>query len=112
VEALHYIIPQLEACFRHQIEGKSLPTITSSRDAREIQVVLFEQIFGKLEKLELLSADVLFNLRGLLTEDAGGNLRNKHCHGLLEEADYASSEAVYLWWLSLKLTRQACREAP
>lgn len=105
-EALHYLIPQLEACFRKQLERKDLPAITPSRDAREVQVMLFEQLFGRLEAFDLLPLDVLFNLRGLLTEEAGGNLRNKHCHGLLEESDYIGNEAVYLWWFVLRLTHQ------
>lgn len=106
IEALHFLIPQLETCFRHQIESRSSTSITPSRDARELQVMLFEQVFGRLESLGVLPENMLFNLRGLLTEEAGGNLRNKHCHGLLEETEYAGNEAVYLWWLVLRLTLQ------
>ena len=52
---------------------------------------------------EVLSEDVLFEIRALLTEHSGSNLRNQIAHGLLDDSYMHSSFPVYLWWFCLKL---------
>lgn len=103
IQAMHYLIPQLEAALRHQLTRSAAATIAPGRRLGEIQVAMFDEVFSRIEKQALLSEDILFALRGLLTEEAGGNLRNKHCHGLMEHADYESAAAYFLFWLVLKL---------
>lgn len=103
VQALHYLVPQLEAAFRFQLVRRDVAAIAAGKRPGEIHVAMFEDVFSRLEKNTVFSEDVLFALRGLLTEDHGGNLRNKHCHGLMEHSDYGSGEAYFLVWLVLKL---------
>ena len=107
VQALHYLIPQLEAAFRFQLVRRDVAAIAPGKKLGEIHVAMFEEVFGRLEKNTVFSEDVLFALRGLLTEDHGGNLRNKHCHGMMEASDYCSGEAHFLVWLVLKLLVEA-----
>jgi uncharacterized protein DUF4209 len=45
----------------------------------------------------------VFELRGLLTEEFGSNLRNRLAHGLLDEGDCYSESVLHLWWLLLRL---------
>ena len=53
-----------------------------------------EHIFGE---------DTLFDLRGLLVEPAGANLRNMMAHGLLNANEFYSYTVRYFWWLALRL---------
>ena len=46
----------------------------------------------------------LFSIsRGLLVEHHGTNLRNEMAHGLLDDGQFHSEAAIYLWGLSLRL---------
>ncbi|MFM6367672.1 MAG: DUF4209 domain-containing protein, partial [Dolichospermum sp.] len=47
--------------------------------------------------------DTLLDIRGLLIEHSGSNLRNKMAHGLISDDDFSSSIFSYLWWLVLRL---------
>jgi hypothetical protein len=53
-----------------------------------------EVFFGK---------SIAFNLRGILVEKFGSNLRNEMAHGLAHAGSFYSPESVYLWWLALHL---------
>jgi len=53
-----------------------------------------EQIFGK---------DLLWEMRSLLIEQSGPNLRNRVCHGLANSDDINSSSSIFLLWLTLYL---------
>lgn len=106
VQAMHYLIPQLEEAFRFQLVRQDVAAIAPGKKPGEVHVAMFEEVFSRLEKNTVFSEDVLFALRGLLTEDQGGNLRNKHCHGLMERSDYGSGDAYFLVWLVLKLVAE------
>jgi len=45
----------------------------------------------------------VFELRSMLIEKGGPNLRNLLAHGLLAAADCYSVEGFYMWWLVLKI---------
>jgi hypothetical protein len=65
---------------------------------------LFEVHQKSLE--QLIGKDTVYNLRGLLAEHTGTNLRNRLAHGLLNDHDFIVSLpifAIYLWWLTLRL---------
>ena len=53
-----------------------------------------EQFFGK---------DLYFELKTLLVDRSGPNLRNRVAHGLMEKDDFYSEPAIYLWWMCLFL---------
>ena len=44
-----------------------------------------------------------FDLRGLLVERFGLNLRNDIAHGFLAEPQMLTEGALYAWWLALRL---------
>jgi len=46
---------------------------------------------------------MVFDLRGLLIERYGSNLRNDMAHGLLDYEAFYSGPAIYFWWLTLRL---------
>src|SRR3981081_3976128 len=51
----------------------------------------------------IVSGDILFELRCLLTDNRGPNLRNQLAHGMLDDSEFSSVEAIYTWWLVLVL---------
>ena len=56
------------------------------------------------EVREFFGEDLLFDLRGLLHERFGSNLRNRLAHGLVTDSEFLHSGAsVYAWWLVLYL---------
>ena len=50
---------------------------------------------------DVLGEDLVFDLRGILIERFGHNLRNESAHGLMPEAAFYDASSVYLWWLLL-----------
>jgi hypothetical protein len=51
-------------------------------------------IFGK---------DLIWEMRSLLTEKCGPNLRNRVCHGLIDPDDINNSSSFFLLWLTIYL---------
>lgn len=52
---------------------------------------------------KFLGEDFVFDLRGLLVERFGSNLRNDMAHGLIDHDHFYSESGCYLWWISLRL---------
>jgi hypothetical protein len=100
--ALHLLIPQVEASIRLVLQQHGSITSTLDSDGtqqeRDINQLLWlpevEKIFGQ---------DIVFDLRGILIERFGHNLRNECAHGLLPEGGFYQAASVYLWWLILRL---------
>jgi hypothetical protein len=103
---LHLIIPQLENSIREiaaKAGGKT--TIMKQGVMREIDLnrLLTDDNAGKQEIVRVLGEDVVWDLRTLLVEQAGPNLRNRVSHGLATFAELNSPNAVYLLWLVLQI---------
>lgn len=99
--AMHLLIPQVEASLRHVLQQHGAVTSTlveGIQQDRDINQLLWmpemEQIFG---------ADIAFDLRGILIERFGHNMRNESAHGLMPEGAFYQPASVYLWWLILRL---------
>ena len=52
---------------------------------------------------DIFDEDTLFDLKGLLVDISGSNLRNLMAHGLLDDEDFSSLLMSYLWWVTLRL---------
>jgi len=66
---------------------------------------------------EIFGPDIAFDLREILIERFGDNMRNEFAHGLMPEGAFYQPTADYLWWLVLHLcvthyvqTREISRE--
>lgn len=102
LKAGHLLIPQLENSTRYILN--QVGVVTSGLDANGIQNEFDLNTTLYVPELEqILEEDTLFDLRGLLVEHAGGNLRNRMAHGLIGYYDFFSPQFVYLWWLALRL---------
>lgn len=101
--ATHLLIPQIEASIRYIFEQLGIPTSTLDSDGSQK-----ERDLGWLvnhEKLaEMFGKGTAFDLRGILTEKFGHNLRNDFAHGLLPESGFYGEASEYLWWLAIRLS--------
>jgi hypothetical protein len=100
--AVHLLVPQLEASIRWVFDQRGI--VTSKVEVDGIQP---ERLLGKLLYHEqmgpVFGAKRTFNLRGLLVEKFGYNLRNDMAHGFVSEQNFFSAAAPILWWLTLQM---------
>lgn len=102
LEAMHLLVLQFEASLRHVFQQAGAVTSTLDSDGtqkeKDINVLLWmpemEKIFGP---------GIAFDLRGILIERFGHNMRNDLAHALMSEGSFYQPAAVYLWWLALHL---------
>ncbi len=78
--------------------------IASSLDARGLQKEFdLNAMLYEPKLTEMFGEDIVFELRGLLVEQASSNYRNQLAHGMLEYGAFFSETAAYIWWLILRL---------
>lgn len=102
VLALHLLLPQVENSIReiftaHGVITSKLETDTT-QDERDLGWML-----TRPEMAKIFGDGMAFDLRGLLVERFGLNLRNDLAHGLLAESQMITPGAIYAWWLVLRL---------
>ncbi|WP_123633208.1 DUF4209 domain-containing protein, partial [Pseudomonas viridiflava] len=50
----------------------------------------------------VFGADIVFEMKALFCSAFGPNLRNAFAHGLMDDDDFYSADAVYAWWFMLR----------
>ena len=108
--AIHLLTPQIEHMARYKL--KSAGVITTHTDDHGIEdekglgslveAPEFDQIFGE---------DLAFEIKALFCDHFGANLKNNVSHGLLTYQQCNSTEAIYAWWLGLKIVFRTYRAA-
>jgi hypothetical protein len=100
--AVHLLIPQIENSARHILTqvGEVTSGIDSKgiQDERSLNTTLYSDSI-----LKVFGEDIVFDLKGLLVERFGANVRNRMAHGLMDHNSFYSVEIPYLWCLVLKL---------
>ena len=100
--AMHLLIPQLEASFRYVLQQHCVVTSTLKAGV-QMEKPINELLWDKALE-DMFGPDLLFDLRGVLIEQFGGNMRNDLAHGLMHEGEfYQVAEPIYLWWLVIRL---------
>ena len=98
----HLLVPQIEESIRHVL--KNAGHITSKLDSKLIQE---QRLLGTLlampETIELFGKDQVFEMRGLLCEKTGHDLRNRLAHGFLTYNQCWNSDVMNVWWLVIRL---------
>jgi len=102
VTAVHVLCPQVEHSIRCILADRGVPVWGLGEDGVQ-DVHSLTTNLCKPELVEILGEDIVFDLRGLLVERFGSNLRNQIGHGLMDQWQFHSANAVYLWWLVLRL---------
>jgi hypothetical protein len=98
----HLLVPQIEEAIRHVLQ--SAGHITSKLDSKLIQE---QRLLGTLlslpETAEIFGANHVFELRGLLVEKFGYDLRNRLAHGFVTYHECWGADVLNLWWLVVRL---------
>jgi hypothetical protein len=98
----HILVPQIENSIRYLLWKRGV--LTLELDDRGIQSELnLDAILYHPDIISVFDEDTLFDLRSLLVEPTGGNLRNRMVHGLINDNGFLSPLMSYLWWLTLRL---------
>jgi len=103
--AIHLLSPQMENIVRAYLKQAGVNTRHTDQFGIDTEKGLsaltsqaipeYEATFGK---------NIAAEIRMLLCEGAGPNLRNNVAHGLLDDHSSHSPGAVYAWWFFLKIT--------
>jgi len=100
----HLLTTQLENWIRLILQENGQLTTTSDSEGIEIENALGTLIANNKEVLvTVFGEDLYFELRALLTERNGLNMRNEVAHGLLSYNELNSYNSMYLWWFCLRL---------
>lgn len=102
VVSTHLLIPQLEHFVRMIMKQCGLKTTTLDSMGIETENGL-STLLDHPDIEKALDNNLIFELKALLADSIGPNLRNEVAHGLLEADGAMSVYAVYLWWLCLRL---------
>lgn len=106
VVSTHLLVPQVEESIRYILTQAGV--IASSLDDKGIQEEIdLNRTLRAAKYTETLAnclgEDVVFELRALLVERFGANLRNDMAHGLLNHESFYAPASCYFWWLALHL---------
>jgi hypothetical protein len=102
VLALHVLLPQVENSIREIFTAHGVITSKLESDATQDERDL-GWMLTRPEMAKIFGEGMAFDLRGLLVERFGLNLRNDIAHGLLAEPQMITPGAMYAWWLVLRL---------
>jgi hypothetical protein len=100
--ATHLLIPQVENSIRYLLEQRGV-TVSKLDDEGVQDEIPLNAILDFPEVDEMFGEDLVFDLRGLLVERYGSNLRNRVAHGLMSFDGFYSFETAYFWWITLRL---------
>jgi hypothetical protein len=101
VVAAHLLIPQFEHAVRWHLNVAGVSTLTLPLSGIQNELDL-GALLDKPETTRMFGESFLFDLKSLLVEKAGSNLRNELAHGLVEPESH-EPDFVYLWWVMLRL---------
>lgn len=108
--AMHLLVPQVEGIVRHVLQQHGVITSTLLPDSTQEERDL-NQLLRMPEAEEAFGPEVIFDLRGILTERFGHNLRNESAHAMIPTGGFYQEASVYLWWLILWLCWRGFRLA-
>lgn len=100
--AISLLIPQIEHSLRYILDANGVRVIGLDDDGVQNFHTL-ETLLKHPKLVEILGEDTVYDLRGLLVERFGSNLRNELAHGLLDPSAFFTNRCIYLWWLTLRL---------
>lgn len=100
--ALHILIPQVENSLREILRQNGIEPRNIDNNGVE-DVWGLERILSTSTTQDILGEDFVFELRSLLVERLGQNIRNLIAHGLVSSNHFDKTTFFYLWWFLVKL---------
>lgn len=107
--SIHLLAPQVEHMVRVRFKNNGIHTTTIDPYGIESENGL-STLLNHERAEEVLSEDLLFEMKAVFTEPTGANLRNNVAHGLLGDQSSASNSSVYAWWMILRLVVRSLYE--
>jgi hypothetical protein len=101
LQSTHVLGLQLENSVRHILKRSGVRT-TTLQDGIE-KLMTLDTLLALTASTEIFGEDMVFNLRALLTEPFGSNLRHRLAHALMNDGEFHGPLDVYLWWIVLQL---------
>ena len=98
----HLLIPELENSLRYQLRLSGGIASRMKTDGTQPERML-PDLLKEAGLIGMFPQDLVFDLESLLVEQGGPNLRHQLAHGMLEQHEYYSHAAQYLWWSVLRL---------
>lgn len=99
--AIHRLIPQIEKMVRYHLRAAGVVTTTIDQGIEN--EVNLSALLKKPEAVSIFGKERVFEMDALFCETPGPQFRHGLAHGLLEDEDFASPLAAYVWWFVLKL---------
>ncbi|WP_156365776.1 DUF4209 domain-containing protein [Nocardiopsis sp. NRRL B-16309] len=96
------LVPQLEQLVRLVLKSRGVYTLLVDKSGVETEKGL-SALLEMPEAMEALGAGLVLELRALLCDQQGANLRNNLAHGIATDGEAWSFSAVYAWWLCLRI---------
>ncbi|WP_426954130.1 DUF4209 domain-containing protein [Muricoccus radiodurans] len=106
--ALSLLIPQAEYAIRAILAERGVIPSHIDQDGIQEDWPLGKALAEPL-LLTMIGPELVFELKSLMTEKAGGNLRNRFAHGMMEADEFQSVPGIYLWWLLLRMALPGSR---
>ena len=102
ITAAHFLIPQVEELIRHILEQRGVDISVLKPDLTQPLRILGGLLDHPQTEMTF-GPEWVFELRGLLNEKAGFNLRNRVAHGMITDSECYSSGVELVWWHVLRL---------
>lgn len=100
--AVCMLVPQVEQMLRMHLKDHGVHTLFIGDRGVETEKAL-GALLDTEEATTILGPNLVFELRAVLLEQVGPNLRNELAHGLLTDGTIWSAPSVYVWWLCLRM---------
>ncbi len=100
--SIHLLAPQIEHMVRVQLKVAGVSTSHLDQDGIETENGL-SALIDIPETKTIFGEDLTYEIKALFCAQLGPNLRNNIAHGLLDDHQAHSVDAVYAWWLGVKL---------
>ena len=100
--SIHLLAPQIEHMVRFHLKSAGVNTTQLDHDGIETEKGL-SALIALPETLAIFGNDLTYEISALFCDQVGPNLRNNIAHGLLNDREVQSVDAVYAWWLALKM---------
>ena len=99
---IHLLAPQIEHMVRVPLKVAGVSTSHLDQDGIETENGL-SALIDLPQTSAIFGEDLIYEIKALFCDQMGPNLRNNIAHGLLNDQEANSVDAVYAWWLGLQL---------
>ena len=100
--ALHLLTPQVEHMVRFHLKVAGASTTYLDQNGIETENGL-STLMEMPETVKIFGENTSYEIKALFCDQLGPNLRNNIAHGLLNDQQCYTIDAIYAWWLGLKL---------